>query len=134
MSIKQVNPYLHFDGRAEEAIKLYEEALGARTENVMRYGDQAPRDQQNRVMHAVIHIGAGVVMASDPPPGVPVAKESNMEVSLDFDDANDMTKKFAALSDGGRISMPLTDTPWGGKIGMLTDAFGIRWLFNCDKK
>ena len=85
-------------------------------------------------MHAVIHIGAGIVMASDPPPGVPVAKGSNMEVSLDFDDADDMAKKFAALSAGGKISMALTDTPWGGKIGMLTDAFGIRWLFNCDKK
>jgi PhnB protein len=66
MSIKQVNPYLHFDGRADEAIKLYEKALGARTENVTRYGDQVPPEQRNRVMHAVIHIGAGIVMASDP--------------------------------------------------------------------
>jgi PhnB protein len=132
MSITKVNSYLHFDGRAEEAIKFYENALGAKTENLTRYGEQAPSTHRQRVMHAVIHIGAGVVMASDPPPGVPVAKESNVEVSLDFDDAGEMKRKFEALSKGGQVSMGLTDTPWG-KIGMLTDPFGIRWLFNYSK-
>jgi len=73
-------------------------------------------------------------MLSDGMPGVPVAKDSNTHVSLDFDDPADMTAKFAALAAGGKVTMPLQDTFWGAKFGMLTDAFGIKWMFNCEQK
>jgi PhnB protein len=139
MSIKQINPYLNFNGTADKAIQLYEKALGAKTVNVMRFGDVpagmpiAPGDK-NRVMHAVLQLGAGTIMLSDTMPNAPVASEGNVTVSLDFDDVGDMTAKFDALGAGGKVTMPLADTFWGAKFGMLTDAFGVRWMLNCDTK
>src|SRR5689334_5837369 len=103
MAIKQLNPYLNFDGTGEQAIKLYESALGAKVVgSVMRFGDSAggmpvaPADK-NRVMHATLQLGVGTIMLSDSMPGQPVATEGNAHVMLDFDDAADMTKKFDAL-------------------------------------
>ena len=140
MSILNLNPYLNVDGTAARAIELYEKALGAKTEAVMRFGDaaevkSAPADK-DRVMHALLHIGGGVVMISDTMPGTPAdaGMHGNTHVALHFDDPVEMGRKFEALSAGGKITMPLQDTFWGAKFGMLTDAFGIRWMFNCENK
>jgi PhnB protein len=72
-------------------------------------------------------------MLSDTMPGMPFTPEGNAHVCLDFDDAADMAKRFDALAAGGKVTMPLQDTFWGAKFGMLTDAFGVRWMFNCEK-
>jgi PhnB protein len=139
MAIRQLNPYLTFNGTAEQAIKLYESALGARSENVMRFGDGAggmpvaPADK-NRVMHAVLKLGGGTLMLSDSMSAQPAPTESNVTVTLDFDDVADMTHKFDALAKGGQITMPLNDTFWGAKFGMLTDAYGVKWMFNCETR
>ena len=138
MSIRKVNPYLNFDGTAGKAIALYEKALGAKAENVQRFGDVqgmpvAP-ENKDRVMHALLRLGEGVIMISDGMPGVPVPAQSNMHVTLDFDDPGDMARRFDALSAGGKITMPMQDTFWGAKFGMLTDAYGIQWMFNCELK
>ena len=138
MAIKKLNPYLNFDGTAEKAIKLYESALGAKADNVMRFSDAKGMDVRpegkNRVLHAALHIGQGIVMVSDSPIGMPIPADSNTQVSLDFDDAADMAKKFDALAVGGKITMPLQDTFWGARFGMLTDAYNIKWMFNCELK
>jgi PhnB protein len=138
MSIRQLNPYLNFNGNAADAMKLYETALGAKSDRVMRFGDaqgmDVPADQKNRVMHATLHIGSGVVMVSDTMPGQSVPAGGNSHVCLDFDDPADLVKKFEALSAGGRVTMPVQDTFWGAKFGMLTDRFGINWMFNCELK
>lgn len=138
MSIKSLNPYLMFDGTAEKAIKLYERALGAKCEGVMRLGDvpgnPPPLEYKDRIIHATLHVGSSVIMVSDSMPGTPVPKESNTEVCLHFEDAAEMAKVFDALAEGGTVTMPLQDTFWGAKYGTLTDAFGIRWMFNCDLK
>lgn len=135
MAIQQLNPYLNFDGTAEKAIALYERALGAKTESLQRFGDvpgqpPSPATAQ-RVMHALLRIGPGTLMISDTPPGMPVALGSNVHVCLDFDDPAEMAQRFDALAAGGEIAMPLQDTFWGARFGMLTDAHGIRWMFNC---
>jgi PhnB protein len=140
MSIKNVNPYLSFSGTAEKAIKLYEGALGAKVENVMRYGDakgmDVPADSKNRIMHAVLKVGSAgaFYMLSDTTPDMPAPAGNNVRVSLDWDDAAEMAKSFDALSVGGKVTMPLQDTFWGAKFGMLTDAFGIHWMFNCENR
>jgi PhnB protein len=138
MAIRQLNPYLNFDGTAEKAIKLYESALGAKSDNLMRFGDTPGTDvrpeYKSRVMHARLHVGQGLIMVSDTPPGMPVATDSNTHVCLDFDDTTDMAKKFDALSRGGKVTMPLQDTFWGARFGMLTDEYGIKWMFNCEQK
>jgi PhnB protein len=138
MAIKNLNPYVNFNGTADKAIKLYESALGAKVEGIMRFGDAqgmpVPDEHKNRVMHAKVILGAGVVMISDTMPNQPVPTESNVHITLDFDDPADMTKRFDALAAGGTVTMPLQDTFWGARFGMLTDSFGVRWMFNCEKK
>ena len=138
MAIRKLNPYLNFDGTAAKAIALYEKALSAKVETVQKFGDAkgmavAP-ENKDRVMHAVLRIGEGVIMISDSQPGVPVTSGNNAHVTLDFDDAADMARRFDALSAGGRITMPLQDTFWGARFGMLQDAHGINWMFNCETR
>ena len=137
MSIKKLNPYLTFNGTAAEAIQLYERALGAKTESLQRFGETpgmtVSDEHEGRVMHAQLRVGEGVVMLSDAPPGKPVATEGNVHVCLDLDDLADTTTKFNALAAGGKITMPLQDTFWGATFGMLTDAYGVNWMFNCTK-
>jgi PhnB protein len=140
MSINKLSPYLNFNGNAAQAIKLYETALGAKTESIQRFGDvaeikSAPEDK-GRVMHAMLQIGAGVIMISDTMPDMPTdaASHGNTHVCLEFDDATDLQRKFDALAVGGKVTMPVQDTFWGAKFGMLNDAFGIRWMFNCQTK
>jgi PhnB protein len=138
MAIKNINPYLNFDGTAEQAIALYQRALGATYDRLMRFGDAqgTPIDPayKDRIMHVSLRIGEGIIMLSDTMPGMPVARDSNTHVILEFDDPADETQKFNALAAGGTITMPLQDTFWGAKFGMLTDAFGIHWMFHCELK
>jgi PhnB protein len=129
MSIKQLTPYLNFNGTAHEAIKLYQSALGAQLG-----GDPMPFEKDaSRVMHARLQIGGGMVMLSDSMPGQPVPESSNQHITLDYSDVNEMKRAFEALSAGGKVTMPLQDTFWGATFGMLTDRFHINWMFNCDK-
>jgi PhnB protein len=130
MSIKQLAPYLNFNGTSHEAIKLYQSALGAKVE-----GDIMPFDKDpSRVMHARLTIGPGMVMISDGPPNMQVPTTSNAHISLDYTDVAEMTKAFELLSAGGKVTMPLQDTFWGAHFGMLTDRFHINWMFNCEKR
>lgn len=139
MSIEQINPYLNFNGTAGQAIALYERALGARVESMMRYAD-APKEMklapehEGRVMHAQLRIGKGVVMVSDMMSDERVAAEGNVQVLLDFDDPTDLTQKYEALAAGGKATLPPHDAFWGAKFGMLTDAYGVCWLFHCELK
>ena len=138
MAIQQLNPYLNFNGDAQQAIALYARALGARTEHLQRFGDVpgTPPDSasRDRVIHALLRIGEAVIMISDAMRDQPVAIGSNVHVCLDFDDEDDMARRFDALSQGGEVTMPLQDTFWGARFGMLTDAFGIPWMFNHTRK
>jgi PhnB protein len=138
MPITTLNPYLNFNGTADQAIKLYESALGAKTEVIQRFGDMAgadvPAEQKNRVIHAALRIGGGTLMISDTMPDRPVPPAGNVHVILEFDDPAEETKKFEALAAGGQITMPLADMFWGAKFGMVTDAYGISWMFNCTRK
>jgi PhnB protein len=135
MAIKQMNPYLNFDGMGAKAVALYERALGAKVESMQRFADipGAPPQPESadRVMHALLRIGTDALMISDTQPGMPFNTGNNVHVCLEFDDPVDMGKKFEALAVGGQVDMPLQDTFWGAKFGMLTDAYGIHWMFNC---
>jgi PhnB protein len=138
MAIRKLNPYLNFNGTADKAIELYRTALGAKVEQIMRFGDvadmKAGPEHKDRIMHAVLRIGEGTIMASDTMPDRPIGGGGAVQVTLDFDDPVDMGRRFEALSSGGTITFPLHDAFWGAKFGMLTDAFGVQWMFNCDVK
>jgi PhnB protein len=135
MAIRKLNPYLMFNGTAGEAIQLYERVLSARTEHIQRFGevpgsggDPATRD---RIIHALVRIGDDVIMVSDSQPQHPVAAGASVQVCLDFTDPADMAARFEGLAAGGTVDLPLHDTFWGATFGMLTDRYGVHWMFNC---
>jgi PhnB protein len=134
----KLNPYLNFNGTADKAIQLYQRALGAKLETIMRFGDVKDMpvvpETKDRVMHAMLQIDEGILMISDCPPGEPVQPGNNVTVTLHFDDVGDMAKKFDAMAVGGTVQQPLQDMFWGARFGMLTDAYGIPWMFNCETK
>jgi PhnB protein len=138
MAITQVNAYLNTNGDGQDAIKLYERVLGAKVETLQTFGDipgNTPKPEHaNRVIHALLRVGPGVLMLSDGPSDRQAPRTSNAHVCLAFDDVADMTAKFEGLAQGGTVTMPLQDTFWGARFGMLTDRHGIHWMFNCEKK
>jgi PhnB protein len=139
MSIRKVNPYLLFNGTAAKAIELYQSALGAKTEAMMRYGDgrgcdKLPAEQRDYVMHAMLRIGNDVLMFSDCPPDRAATPGTHVQIALDYTDLAAMERAFAAMSEGGKVETPIQDMFWGAKWGSLTDRYGIHWMFNCEMK
>lgn len=130
-----VEPYLFFEGRCEEAMAFYTKAVGAKVEALMRYGespeppppDMVPPDSQNKVMHALFRIGDSAVMGSD---GNCSGKQtfSGFSLTLTVPNEAEAREKFAALSEGGTVTMPLDKTFFSPSFGMLTDKFGVGWM------
>ena len=132
---KQVQPYLFFDGRCEEALDFYKSALGAKVEMMMRFKDSpepvpagmcAP-GSEDKVMHAAFRIGDSLVMASD---GMAGGKPEFKGFSLSVNAANEAEadKLFGALGKGGKVIMPLGKTFYSPRFGMVTDKFGVGWM------
>ena len=131
----QVQPYLFFDGRCEEAVEFYKSKLGAKVEMLMRYKDSpeppqpgmVPPGSDNKVMHACLRIGDTAVMASD---GNCKGKPSfqGFSLSLDARDEADAKRLFAALAEGGQVNMPLCKTFFSPAFGMVADRFGVQWM------
>ena len=128
----QVQPYLFFEGRCEEAIEFYRKALGAKVEMLMHFKDnpepmpgKAPPG--DKVMHSSFRIGETTVMASD---GNCVGKPSFQGFSLSLTARDDAEAKrlFTALSDGGKVQMPLGKTFYASAFGMVADRFGVLWM------
>ena len=141
MAIRNLNPYLYFNGDAGKAIQTYQRILGAKVDgDVSRYGDVPGGDQpmtdeqKQRVMHAKLNVGPGVLMVCDGPPGETVPAGGNTHVCLHFDDTSEAAAKFDALAQGGKVVMPFEQQFWGATFGMLVDAYGIQWMFNCEPK
>ncbi len=132
----QVQPYLFFDGRCEEAIAYYRRTLGAEVTMLMRFKDGPPQPEgqcmvppgsENKVMHASLRIGDTTVLASD---GRCLGKPSFQGFSLSLDVTTDAEAErlFAALGDGGQVQMPLGKTFFANSFGMVTDRFGVCWM------
>ncbi|MFO1361662.1 MAG: VOC family protein [Burkholderiales bacterium] len=133
----QVQSYLFFDGRCEQALEFYRKALGAKVEMLMRFKESpeppppgmVPPGFDDKVMHASFRIGDTVVMASD---GC-TEREANFQgfsLSLAVEREADANRVFDALADGGKVTMPLAQTFWSPRFGMLTDRFGVGWMIN----
>jgi len=131
---RQVQPYLFFDGKCEEALDFYKSALGAKVEMMMRFKDN-PDPQpgmcapgaENKVMHAAFHIGDTLVMASDGMAGgKPEFKGFSLSVSAA--DEKQADKLFDALGKGGKVTMPMSKTFFSPRFGMVTDKFGVGWM------
>ena len=134
MPITQLNPYIHFNGNAADAIKHYELILGAKVERSMTYGDlpgNTPQpENKSRIMHCELTLGRGcTLMVSDAPAEHQGTIGTNVEVSLAYDDEAELRAAFDGLAAEGRVVVPLHDAFWGGKFGMLVDRYEIQWMF-----
>jgi PhnB protein len=132
----QVQPYLVFEGRCEEAIEFYKKALGAKVEMMMRFKD-APQGAmpgecapgvENKIMHAALKIGEATVMASDGRMQGGKAAFQGFALSLDMKSKDEAERTFRALADGGQVQQPLTQTFFSPAFGMLADRFGVSWM------
>lgn len=131
----QVQPYLFFNGRAEEAFAFYARVLGAEVTELMRFKDapdQPPPgtiapNSENKVMHASLRIGASTVMASD---GGCSGQTSfqGFALTLDFPDEQSARKVFDGLAEGGTVQMPIGKTFFSPCFGMVADKFGMGWM------
>ncbi len=131
----QIQPYLFFEGRCEEAIEFYRKALGAELTMLLRYKDSPePCDpdcitpaNSDKVMHASLRIGESTLMASD---GrcLGAANFQSFSLSLSAADDAEADRLFAALADGGQVQMPLSRTFVSSRFGMVADRFGVSWM------
>lgn len=135
MSMKSViEPYLFFRGRCEEAVKFYQKALGAEVQMMMRFKESPeppppgmmPPNWGDKIMHSSLKIGSNIVMASD---GCGEGgKIEGFSLSISVPTEAEAKQIFTALSEGGKVEMPLTKTFWSPCFGMLEDQFGIGWM------
>jgi PhnB protein len=131
----QVQPYLFFDGRCEEALDFYRAALGAEVTMLMRFRDSpeppppgmVPPGAEGKVMHAAFRVGDATVMASDGRCGGTPAFQG-VSLSLTVPDEAAAERTFAALAEGGQVQMPLDRTFFSPRFGMVADRFGVSWM------
>jgi PhnB protein len=130
-------PYITFNGNCEEALNFYRNAIGGEIVSIGRYGDspmQVTEEYKQKILHARIQIGEYLLMASDSMPDKGSIAGNNISLSIEWDNASDMEIAYNKLAEGGKKTMPLGDMFWGARFGMLTDKYGIHWMFNCEKK
>lgn len=133
----QLNPYLTFDGRCEDAFRFYERVLGGKIAFMMRWGEGPMAEQsdpatRNQIMHARLVIGDQILMGSDGG-GQCQQPMAGFSVTINVDDPADADRIYNALSEGGETRMPIQETFWARRFGMLTDRFGTPWMINCEK-
>lgn len=135
----QINSYLLFTGQCEEAFKFYEKLLGGKIDVMMTHAgtpaeSQVPPEWQQKILHVRMTTPGGVLMGSDAPPGRQ-AKPQGFSVSVSVDEPAEADRIYNALADGATaVSMPIQETFWARRFGMLTDRFGIPWMINCEKE
>lgn len=132
----ELNPYLFFEGTCEEALKFYEQTLGAKIETVFKHAgspseEHVPAEWRDKVMHAKFTVGNHVVMASDAPPGHYHAP-AGFSLSISLKDIAKAEDIFKQLAEGGATLMPFGPTFWAKGFGMCADRFGVPWMVNCE--
>jgi PhnB protein len=129
--------YLHFNGNCREAMSFYQKCLGGDL-HLQSYPDatgKPPSDPKAPIMHSQLSVsGVPLIMASDSSPEGPVKPGNNFSVSVECDSLDEIERLFKTVGEKGKVRLPLSDMPWGSRFGMLTDQFGIQWMFSCTPK
>lgn len=130
--------YLAFDGKCEDAFRFYEKALRGKILMMLRISDAPPEvprmpGSENRIMHARLQVGERLLMGGDAPTHVPFTPPSGFCSNVMVDDPAEADRVFDALAEGGKVTMPIMETFWAQRFGMLIDKFGVPWMVNCEK-
>jgi PhnB protein len=133
----QMNPYLSFNGKCEAAFKFYEKALGGKLIVMMRYGEspiaaQTAPESRDRIMHARLAVNDVLLMGGDAPPQM-YEPMKGFCVALSPKDPAEAERIFSALAENGTVRMPIQETFWAQRFGMLIDQFGTPWMVNCER-
>ena len=133
----QVNPQVTFDGQCREAFRFYESCLGAHITFMTTYGDspmaaQVPPEWGDRIMHATLELGGQVILTGGDAFPNDYRKPQGFGMQINLGDTQQAESVFHALAENGQVQMPLQETFWAKRFGMVTDRFGIPWMINCD--
>jgi len=135
-----INPYINFNGNAEEAFNFYKSVFGGEFAKIMRFKDLASPEfpvaesEANKIMQIALPIGKNVLMANDVPEsmGKVNENENRSKISISAESKEEADKLFKGLSAGGQVEMPIMDSPWGSYFGMFRDKYGIEWTVDFD--
>ncbi len=133
----KLEPYLTFNGQCEAAFKFYEKCLGGKITFMLTNGnspmaDQVPTEWHDKIMHATFTVGDEVLMGADSQPeSYQVPK--GFSVTIGINDPAEAERIFHALSENGTVQMPIQQTFWAVRFGVLVDQFGIPWIINCEQ-
>lgn len=137
----KINPYLHFNGNAEEAFTFYQSVFGGEFMALSRYKDlpnpQFSEDEADKIMHIALPIGKhNMLMGNDTPNfmGKHNEQETRSKISITVDHKEEADRLFYGLSAGGQIEMPIAESPWGSYFAMFRDKYGIEWMIESKKK
>jgi PhnB protein len=134
----KINAYLTFSGECKAAFTFYAQALGGTIVAMIPHegtpaAEHVPAGWQDKIMHAYLTVGDAALMGSDTPPGE-VKAHDGFSVSVNVKDPAEAERVFHALAEGGTVRMPIQETFWSPRFGMLTDQFGIPWMVNCEQE
>ena len=132
----EISPYLFFNGDCEAAFKFYEKCLGGHIDAMLTHEGtpaekEVPANWLKKILHAHMTIGGTALMASDAPPGRQSDKPAGFSVCVNIDEPAAAERAFRAMSEGGTVTMPIQQTFWAKRFGMLVDRFGVPWMINC---
>jgi len=135
-----INPYINFNGNAEEAFNFYKSVFGGEFKSIIRFKDiessefPVPESEADKIMRIVLPIGKNTIIANDVPESMgPVnEKENRSKISIGTESRAEAEKILTGLSAGGTVEMEMGDSPWGTYFGMFRDKFGIEWTVEFD--
>jgi PhnB protein len=138
----QINPYINFNGNAEEAFNFYKSIFGGEFTKIVRFKELSSpefpvaENDANKIMHIALPIGKNILMANDVPEsmGRTNENENRSKISISAESKEEADKLFIGLSKAGKIEMPIADTPWGSYFGMFRDKYGIEWIVDFDPR
>jgi len=136
-----LNPYLNFGGNCEDAFNFYKSVFGGEFASLQRFKEMPseghlPASEGDKLIHVALPIGRGtVLMGSDRPSSMgPVTPGDNVHIALQTESDEETERLFNGLAADGQITVPLQQTFWGARFGMLVDKFGVPWMVNYEKK
>ena len=138
----RINPYIHFNGNAEEAFTFYRSVFGGEFAKIIRFKELSSpefpiaEEDENKIMHIALPIGKNSLMANDVPESMGPTNESEnrSKIVISAESREEADKLFNGLSAGGQVEMPIMDSPWGSYFGMFRDKYGIEWMVDFTPK